>query len=261
MVVIFPHISDSIYNQLTNLGNDTMCQQHPSLPLLWLHLCDTRASPPPKRDHVTLDYGWRLHSDCGGLYSEWRDALRGSRSPLRSTHPQDKGELCPSYFTNMKTSDSFLPQERMDHSFQFLYLLKKKKSKAVIELIRFLIRRDTLIVQWQNRQNVVSHRDRWWRKSRNLKWELTLFFVLFLGTDRCRSHRWRDAHSAPRAGNNANRHLWVLVLNKSSCTWQQVACKSCCCTRHSSMQRYAAVCVRVVPFQPNPPYKTSQSAN
>lgn len=34
MVVIFPHISDSIYNQLTNLGNDTMCQQHPSLPLL-----------------------------------------------------------------------------------------------------------------------------------------------------------------------------------------------------------------------------------
>lgn len=41
---------------------------------------------------MTSDNCRRLHGDRGGLHSERRDAVRGSRSPVRSSHPQDKGE-------------------------------------------------------------------------------------------------------------------------------------------------------------------------
>lgn len=43
--------------------------------------------------YMLLDNGGRLPNDCADLPSERGHAVGGSRSPLQSNHPQDKGQL------------------------------------------------------------------------------------------------------------------------------------------------------------------------
>lgn len=42
--------------------------------------------------HMVSDDGGRLPGHRGGVYAERRDAVSGSRPPLRSHHPQNQGE-------------------------------------------------------------------------------------------------------------------------------------------------------------------------